>query len=180
MRVISGIAKGRVLKTTESYDVRPTSDLIKGAVFNAIQFDVEGRRVLDLFAGSGQMGIEALSRGAKSAVFVDSSAESVKYIRQNLKITGFTEQSTIRITDAESFLNSNREIFDIAFLDPPYNKNLLQEALPKLTEFISPYGMIFCEHDKSDLLPESVNDFVKVKQYRHGRILVSLYKRGTE
>lgn len=178
MRVISGTARGRLLKTVDSYDVRPTSDLVKGAVFNSIQFDIEGRRVLDIFAGSGQMGIEALSRGAASATFVDNSAESVRYIRENLKLTGFTDRSAVRITEAESFLKGNRQIFDIAFLDPPYNKGLVQATLPLLTAHMSPYGMIFCEHDKTDILPDTVNDFEKVKEYRHGRIIISLYKRG--
>ena len=122
MRVITGTARGRKLLEPAGMDIRPTADVVKEAVFNIIQFDVEGRRVLDLFAGTGQLGIEALSRGAAECVFVDESAKAVKIVRENLsrcKLEGRVMQ-----TDAVSYL-PRAGIFDIIFLDPPYDTTLL-------------------------------------------------------
>ena len=116
MRVITGSARGRKLKTPENYDIRPTTDNVKESVFNIIQFDIEGRRVLDLFAGTGQLGIECLSRGASSAVFVDQSREAVKIVKENLKACGLT--GTVVQADAMSFLRTCGK-FDIIFVDPP-------------------------------------------------------------
>ena len=100
MRVITGTARGRKLSAVPGEDTRPTSANVKEAVFNIIQFDIQGRRVLDLFAGTGQMGIETLSRGAAHAVFVDSRAEAAKTVRENVKLTGFQDQSTVLPADA--------------------------------------------------------------------------------
>ena len=122
MRVITGSARGRKLKTLEGVDVRPTTDRVKEAVFSIVQFDVQGAAVLDLFAGSGQMGIEALSRGAKLAVFVDSSKRSLEVVRDNLKTTGLAPSSRVVTMDYKSFLAGTRDQFDIAFLDPPYHQ----------------------------------------------------------
>ena len=120
MRVITGTARGRRLQTLEGNDVRPTTDKVKEAVFSSIQFDIEDRRVLDLFAGSGQLGIEALSRGAKSATFVDLNPEAINVIKANIKTTGFEGVSKIVRTDCFSYLAQTREEFDI------YSKKLLQ------------------------------------------------------
>ena len=113
MRVITGTARGRVLKTLEGDDVRPTTDRVKEAIFSIIQFEIEGRRVLDLFAGSGQLGIEALSRGAAFATFTDMSAESVDTVKKNLISTKLDRQSEVIRTEAVAFLRSNRKKFDI-------------------------------------------------------------------
>ena len=110
MRVISGTARGRRLREPAGYDIRPTGDMIKESVFNIIQFDIEGRRVLDLFAGTGQLGIEALSRGAKSAVFIDSRPESVKLIWENLRICGLTDAATVLARDALRYLETGSRI----------------------------------------------------------------------
>ena len=107
MRVISGSAKGRKLKDVK-IDIRPTSDMVKESIFNIIQFDIEGRRVLDLFAGSGQLGIEALSRGAAGAVFVDKNPHAIKLINQNLKHCGFSEMSLTYNYDAVKYLKKKR------------------------------------------------------------------------
>lgn len=106
MRVIAGSARGRRLKTLEGMDVRPTTDKVKEAIFSAIQFDLPDAAVLDLFAGSGQMGIEALSRGAASVVFVDRSARSLQVTRENLESVQFAEQAQLHQTEAQSFLQS--------------------------------------------------------------------------
>ncbi len=177
MRIISGTARGRRLKSLPGDDVRPTTDKVKEAVFSAIQFDIEGRRFLDLFAGSGQMGLEALSRGAQSATFVDSSAESIKICKDNVVSTGFSDSSKIVRNDALTFLSLTNEIFDIAFLDPPYGGGLLENALTRLTDKMSDYGIIICEHPPEVVLPEQVGDFDVYKRYRYGKINVTTYKK---
>ena len=117
MRVITGTARGRVLRTLEGEDVRPTTDRVKEAVFSIIQFEIEGRRVLDLFAGSGQLGIEALSRGAASATFVDMSKDSLSAVKYNLEHTKLGDNAKVVQTDALSFLKLTKDKFDIVFLD---------------------------------------------------------------
>lgn len=177
MRIISGTAKGRRLQTLPGSDVRPTTDKVKEAIFSAIQFDIEGRRFLDLFAGSGQMGLEALSRGAASAVFVDSANDSVKVLKENVTATGFSELSKIYRADALTFLATTNEIFDIAFLDPPYAGGLLEKALSKVCEKMSDFGTIICEHPPEVTLPDEVNGFSVYKRYRYGKINVTTYKK---
>ena len=134
MRVITGTARGRRLLTLEGEDVRPTTDRVKEAVFSIIQFETEGRAFLDLFAGSGQMGIEALSRGAKEAVFVDSAKKSVGIIRENLASTNLAQNAKVCQLDWQSFLSMNTAKFDTAFLDPPYGKGLEITALAALRQ----------------------------------------------
>lgn len=177
MRIISGTARGRRLKTLEGNDVRPTTDKVKEAVFSAIQFDIEGRRFLDLFAGSGQMGLEALSRGADFAVFVDSANESIKVLKDNVTATGFSEQSRIYRADALTFLATANETYDIAFLDPPYAGGLLEKALSAVCAKMSDYGIIICEHPPEVSLPDEVDDFRVFKRYRYGKINVTTYKK---
>ena len=177
MRIISGTAKGRRLQTLPGTDVRPTSDKVKEGLFSAIQFDIEGRRFLDLFAGSGQMGLEALSRGAASAVFVDSSAGSINVCKENVISTGFVELSKIHRNDALSFLALTTETFDIAFLDPPYAAGLLEKALVAVSKKMSDFGIIICEHPPEVTLPEVVDDFSVFKRYRYGKINLTTYKK---
>ncbi|MBQ5911444.1 MAG: 16S rRNA (guanine(966)-N(2))-methyltransferase RsmD [Clostridia bacterium] len=177
MRIISGMAKGRKLKTLAGDNVRPTSDKVKEGIFSAIQFDIEGRRFLDLFAGSGQMGLEALSRGAKSATFVDSSAESVKVCKENIASLGFEESSRLIRSDALSFLSLCGDKFDIAFLDPPYAAGLLEKALTSVCDKMSDFGTIICEHPPEVTLPEEIKGFQVYKKYRYGKINVTTYKK---
>ena len=132
MRVIAGSAKGRKLKTLEGLDVRPTTDKVKEAIFSAIQFDLPGAVVLDLFAGSGQMGIEALSRGAETAVFVDRSARSLQMTKENLESVQLAAQAQLHQAEAQSFLQTTAMQFDIAILDPPYRKGFHEKLLPLL------------------------------------------------
>ncbi len=180
MRVITGIARGKNLKTLDGNDVRPTSQKVKEAIFSAIQFDIEGRRVLDLFAGSGQLGIEALSRGAKSAVFVDNSAASIKIIKQNIESVGFLEESKVYNADYSSFAAMCRDTFDIVFLDPPYQKGLLVPALKSVLPLMSDFGIIICEYPPEVEIPENLGGFAVAKTYRYGKINVSVYRKGAK
>lgn len=180
MRVITGIARGKNLKTLEGNDVRPTSQKVKEAVFSAIQFDIEGRRVLDLFAGSGQLGIEALSRGADSAVFVDNSNASIKIIKQNIENAGLLDNAKVYTADYSSFTAMCRDTFDIVFLDPPYQKGMLLPALKSVLPLMSDYGIIICEYPPEVELPEEIGGFGIAKTYRYGKINVSVYRKGVK
>ena len=156
MRVISGTARGRRLKELPGLDTRPTTDKVKESVFNIIQFDIEGRRVLDLFGGTGQMGIEALSRGAKSAVFVDLSPAAAGIIRQNLATVGFTDSARVIQSDWRAFVSGCREKFDLIFLDPPYQGSMLENALETIAaiDILSENGIIVCESPLDKQLPD--------------------------
>ena len=140
MRVITGTARGRRLETLPGEETRPTAERVKEGLFSAIQFDIEGRRAVDLFAGSGQLGIEALSRGAAGCIFIDRNAEAAEVIRRNLKAAGLYASAHVLTTDAMLFLERGRERFDLAFLDPPYASGLLPEALARLAPQIDPGG----------------------------------------
>lgn len=177
MRVITGTARGRRLQTLSGEDVRPTTDRVKEAIFSSIQFEVEGRCFLDLFAGSGQMGIEALSRGAKSATFVDSSEQALDVVARNLRETGFTDRARLVKGEYASFLLRTSERFDIAFLDPPYDSGLLPDALARTEKVMREYGVILCEHSGVTELPEAVGRFSAVRQYRYGKIFVTMYRK---
>ncbi|MBQ8928863.1 MAG: 16S rRNA (guanine(966)-N(2))-methyltransferase RsmD, partial [Oscillospiraceae bacterium] len=124
MRVISGTARGRKLKEPDGRRVRPTTDKVKESMFNIVQFHIQDAAVLDLFAGSGQLGIEALSRGAESVTFVDSARDSVKLVRENVRTAGFEDRAQIFQTDAIGFLEHCGK-FDLIFLDPPYDTDLI-------------------------------------------------------
>lgn len=179
MRVITGSARGRKLITVEGADiVRPTTDRVKEAIFSAIQFEIEGRTVLDLFAGCGQLGIEALSRGAAECWFADSAVQSINVVRQNVEHTGFSEQSHIVNMPFSAFLKSARVKFDIALLDPPYERRLIQKALPLLIPNMNDGGVILCEHEKECVLPRSEGDWGLVKLLRHGSTSVSIYRKS--
>lgn len=175
MRVITGKAKGIRLITLEGNDVRPTTDRVKEGIFSALQFNIEGRTFLDLFAGSGQMGIEAISRGAKQAVFVDSSKKALQVIKENISKCGFDDKSKVINSTATSFLKMNKEKFDIAFLDPPYRKGLLEEVLPQVFESMKNTGIVLCEHPVDEKIIENCCKFSLDREYRYGKIKVSSF-----
>ncbi len=177
MRVITGTARGRNLLTLPGEDVRPTTDRVKEAMFSIIQFEVEGSQVLDLFAGSGQLGIEALSRGAAYATFVDSSNESVDCVKSNLQKTNLKTNSCVVKTDAFSFLKTSTGSFDIAFIDPPYSKGLVQMALPLVALRMNDNGVIICEHPYGEEMPESAGDFSLYREYKYGKVALSVYRK---
>ena len=137
MRVITGKARGIQLKTPEGMLTRPTADRVKEALFSIINFDIPGANVLDLFGGTGQLGIEALSRGASSAVFVDAREESCKLIRENLKRTKLEQNAKVIRSDYLDYLGRCREQYDIIFLDPPYAEVFLENAIKKIGTLLS-------------------------------------------
>ena len=171
MRVITGSARGMALKAPKGMDTRPTMDQVKEGIFSAIQFEVEGRRVLDLFAGSGQMGIEALSRGAKSAVFVDSRDDACKVVRENLAKTRLEGLGKVVRLDYLSYLHSCRETFDLIFLDPPYAEVFLENSLKTISQIdiLSDSGIIITERPFGKELPAIVPGLVRYRDYRYGR-----------
>ncbi len=180
MKVTTGTARGRNLAAPQGLSTRPTSDMLKQALFNIIQFEVEGSTVLDLFAGSGQLGIEALSRGAKQAVFVDKSREAQEIIRQNLLHTGLQASAQVVAMEASSFLAGTKLQFDLAFLDPPYQQDILPSLLPVVAGKMSSFGVILCETEKGELLPETAGDFEKKKEYRYGKSQLTVYRKKDE
>lgn len=175
MKVITGVAKGKNLETLSGVDVRPTIQRIKEAVFSIIQFDIEGKVFLDLFAGSGQMGIEALSRGAASSFFIDSNKDSIKKIKGNLKSTNLCEKAVVVNADSLLFLEKSDHKFDIAFLDPPYNKGILGQAIKKLEPLMNPNGIIICEHGVEENFSNDLEKFSLKKEYTYGKIKISIY-----
>ena len=180
MRVITGTARGRKLMTPEGLDTRPTTDKVKEAVCSSLQFDFPGAAVLDLFAGSGQMGIEALSRGAAHTVFTDSDKRALSCIRQNVRNCGFSEIAEVLQSDAMSYLQRTGSRFDIAFLDPPYRKEILQQILPVLAEKMHKNGVIVCEHEPECNLPQTILEFHLQKQKKYGKIVISIYRQEPE
>ena len=177
MRVITGSARGKKLKTLDGLATRPTTDRVKEAIFNIIQFDIDGRKILDLFGGSGQLAIECLSRGAAHAVIVDQSRDAVSIIKENLKNTGFSNQANVYQLEALRFLTTTTEHFDIIFLDPPYAEKLLEESLKLISEIdiLSEGGIIVCERPRDKQLPASIGSLICSKDYNYGKISVNLY-----
>lgn len=178
MRVITGEARGRKLVTLEGEDVRPTTDRVKEGMFNIIQFDLEGANVIDLFAGSGQLGIEALSRGAKHCTFIDIANRSVEVVKQNLKTVGFEKRASVFCGDAKMYIGLSKDNFDIALLDPPYNKNIIDAVLPSVAEKMTDYGVIICESALDETLPETAGEFSIHREYRYGKIKLTAYRKN--
>ena len=178
MRVISGTARGRKLDSPAGDSVRPTTDNVKESMFNIIQFDIPGRRVLDLFAGSGQLGIECISRGAREAVFVDSDRESVKLIKNNLKRCGFSAQ--VITGDAIDYLKACGK-FDLIFADPPYDSGLYGKVLNtvELFDILSDGGIIICESKKETLFPEMNRPYMLKKVYNYGKIKLTVFTKDS-
>ena len=178
MRVISGTARGRKLKEPQGFDIRPTSDMVKESIFNIVQFDIEGRRVLDLCAGTGQLGIEALSRGAASAVFVDSSQAAIALIKENLKTCGFTDKAQVYTRDVLDYLKSG-EKFDLIFVDPPYDSTLTGITLGRIIEFdkLNTNGIIICESGADTEIPVVPPPYFMQKEYKYGKVRITRYSR---
>ena len=180
MRVITGSARGVRLKTPEGLKTRPTSDRVKEAVFSVIQFEIEGGRFLDLFAGTGQMGIEALSRGAASAVFVDGWKDACQLVRENLRLTRLSDKAKVVNSDYLSYLQSCREKFDIVFLDPPYAEIFLENALNKISEIdiLSDRGIIICERPAEKQLDLEIPGLQRYKDYKYGKTWITIFRKA--
>ena len=179
MRVITGKARGVQLKTPDGMTTRPTTDRVKEALFSIIQFDIPTANVLDLFGGTGQLGIEALSRGAKSAVFVDAGEPACRLIRENLKKTKLESDAKVVRADYLDYLKRCREKFDIIFLDPPYAEVFLENALKCITEIdiLESGGIIVAERPLGKDLPWDFPGFSRSKDYKYGNTLLTIYRK---
>lgn len=176
MRVISGIAGGRRLETPKGDEtVRPTTDRVKEALFSIINFDLPAANVLDLFSGSGQLGIEALSRGAKSATFIDSDYTSCELTRKNLTSCGLLDRAKVHRADCVAFLHGCEKQFQIAFVDPPYHMNLYDKVLPLVAKKVTDGGIVACEHPIEIKLP-ALEGF-KAKDHKYGKIVVTVFRK---
>ncbi|MCL2343831.1 MAG: 16S rRNA (guanine(966)-N(2))-methyltransferase RsmD [Firmicutes bacterium] len=186
MRIITGLARGRKLKEPKGQAIRPTADMVKEAIFNIVQFDVAGRRVLDLCAGTGQLGIEALSRGAASCAFVDESREAYALIKENLRLSGLAGGDVIQ-AEALGYLGrcealgfpGREERFDLIFLDPPYGTELLEKALLRIFQFdiLADGGIIICESGREERLPDAKAPYVRKRDYGYGKTKLTVYTR---
>ena len=180
MRVITGTAKGKRLKELPGLDTRPTTDRVKEGLFNVIQFDIEGRKILDLFAGTGQLGIECLSRGAAFCDFVDSAPAAMKIVKENVTACRLSDKAAFHQKDFSAFLNGVHGKYDLIFLDPPYSTGTLERALERITaiDIVSGNGIIVCESPVEQILPELPGCYEKTGEYRYGKIKATLYRRS--
>ena len=179
MRVITGKARGVQLKTPEGQLTRPTADRVKEALFSIINFDIPGANVLDLFAGTGQLGIEALSRGAKSAVFVDMREDSCKIIRENLRRTKLENEARVIRSDYADYLHRCREKYNIILLDPPYAEVFLENSLKLIAEIdiLQSGGIIVTERPLGKELPFEHEGYTRSRDYKYGNTLLTLYRK---
>jgi len=186
MRIITGTAKGCKLKTPKGMDTRPTADRIKESLFNILGTDIIGTHVLDIFAGTGNLGLEALSRGAIDAVFVDQSMDSVSIIKQNAEHTKLAEAAEIMKCDVFTAMKKLQRVgkkFDVVFCDPPYNKNLSQKALLLFDELdlLVSGALVIVEHATEDSLELDLKNIVLFRNQRYGSTTqISIFSRKTD
>ena len=183
MRIITGKARGVRLASLPGDATRPTSERVKEAIFSSLQFDLEGRRALDLFAGSGQLGLEALSRGAASCMFVDAAPEAIAIVKENARKTGFFQSSKYLISDYRSYLRKagKGEGFTLIFLDPPYALDAVGDALARIVaaKLAKPGCLFVCENGSPDLLskvPEIADRFDVLKEARYSVSYVTILR----
>lgn len=179
MRVIAGKAKGIQLNTPQGMLTRPTTDRVKEALFSIIQFELPGAKVLDLFGGTGQLGIEALSRGASKAVFVDARREACQLIGANLKKTHLESEASVVQSDYLEYLNRCKETFQIILLDPPYAEVFLENAIKRITEIdiLQSGGIIVAERPLGKELPFEFEGYTRSKDYKYGKTLLTIYRK---
>ena len=179
MRVISGKARGVPLKTPDGIKTRPTADRVKEAMFSIIQFDLPAAKVLDLFGGTGQLGIEALSRGAMDAVFVDAADSACKLIKENLRRTKMESQARVIRADYLDYLSRSTEKFDIILLDPPYAEVFLENSLKKISEIdiLQSGGIIVAERPVEKALECVFDGFSRSKDYKYGNTLLTIFRK---
>lgn len=179
MRVITGKARGVTLKTPDGLQTRPTADRVKEALFSIIHFDIPEATVLDLFGGTGQLGIEALSRGAQKAVFVDERGDACELIKENLRRTKLQQYGQVVRSDYQAYLRSCKEQFDIILLDPPYAEVFLENSLKLITEIdILRYGgIIVAERPLGKELLCGFPGYSRSKDYKYGKTLLTIYRK---
>lgn len=188
MRIISGSARGRKIGTPRGTRVRPTSDRVKEAIFNvlnSLKGSIEGAQVLDLFAGTGNLGIEALSRGAAHVVFVDSHKESAAQVKKNLEETSFSAGAEVILLDsvkAIAFLARKNRHFDLVFLDPPYSMSLAEKALRALADedILDDSSLIVAETDSREQLPLKIGRLTQFDRRTYGDTAISFYSPSGE
>ena len=180
MRVITGTARGIPLKTPEGMVTRPTANRVKEAMFSIIHFDVPGAVVLDLFGGTGQLGIEALSRGAKQVTFVDAGDSACRLIKENLKRTHLDGQASVIRSDYLDYLSRCREMYDVILLDPPYAEVFLENALKRITEIdiLRSGGIIVTERPLGKELPWEFSGFERSRDYKYGKTVLTIYRKA--
>ena len=180
MRVISGSAKGLNLKTIEGNSTRPTRDMVKEALFSILMSQIQNSNFLDLFAGSGAIGIEALSRGAQFCMFIDYNPACIKVIKENIKKAKFNDFSKVYNTDYKKAISKlDEESFDIIYIDPPYNKEMGIDAIQLISEknILTNGGIIVLETDTNELVPDFIGIYEKFNYKRYGRNILSLFRR---
>ena len=177
MRVITGKARGVQLKTPDGMLTRPTADRVKEALFSIINFDIPGAKVLDLFGGTGQLGIEAMSRGAERCVFVDTREDACRLIKENLKRTKL--EGTVIRSDYMDYLNRCKEQYSIIFLDPPYAEEYLENAIKRIAEIdiLQTDGIIVAERPVGKELPWEFDGYQRSKDYKYGKTLLTIYRK---
>lgn len=177
IKVSSGAARGLRLNSDKTNELRPTKERVKESLFDILQFDLPEKSFLDLFGGTGQIGIEAISRGAGSVTIVESNKAHMRIIKNNIsKLKNINDICVIN-TDAIKFLDTANQIFDIIFIDPPYeNINLLNTALNKIAAKCANNAIIITETLLSQNAQNTVQDFALQKQYKYGKITLNLYK----
>lgn len=177
MRVISGKARGSSLFSLDGLHTRPTTDRVKEAMFSIINFYLQDALVLDLFAGSGALGTEALSRGAKKCVFVENDRKALEIVKKNLDKTNLSSYAEPVFADYKTYLSSQTQQFDVILLDPPYNKKMCDEALKIIYDknLLSDDGIILCETDFNEAIETG---FYLKKEYKYGKTRLSIYTKG--
>lgn len=182
MRIITGLARGRNLRTLDGLHTRPTTDKVKQAMFNVIQYDIEGRQVLDLFGGSGQLGLEAASRGAAAVTIVENDRKAQQIVAENIRTCKLEQVCRLVASDAIGYLGrQKKESVDLIFLDPPYGGELLNRALAEICriDILRQGGIMLCESAAEDQLNELPAPYQVTKTYRYGRICLTVITKGT-
>ena len=173
MRVVSGKVRGLQLKTIESDSTRPTKDMVKEALFSIMMSKIPGSTFLDLFAGSGAIGIEALSRGAEKAYFSDNNIECIKVIKNNLAKAKMLDDSFVFCGDYLKMIDEIKDIkFDVIFIDPPYNRGLGIKAIERISN-----GVLVFETDEVEEIPDTIGKYERFKYKKYGRNVLNFYKR---
>jgi 16S rRNA (guanine966-N2)-methyltransferase len=183
MRITGGELNGRVLGTLSGMDIRPTSSKVRQAVFNIIGNDIDGLHVMDLFAGTGIMGIEALSRGAEWVIFFDNSTRSVELIRKNLELCGLSNRGFVVKGDIKNSIPPHEKlkkgVIDLAFIDPPYGRELIPGLLEAIVKrgVMSDNGIIVTESKRDKVLPLNAGEFILSKTRIYGETKIDIYER---